>query len=71
MDSNEQLIKPSKVSKILDVSRAYPYKLAKEGLLPFVRIGPNRSMRFKLSDVEKFIDKHYSELDQKKKAAGV
>jgi hypothetical protein len=61
-----ELLDAKDVKRILKVSLPFVYKLAERGQLPFVRI-PAMSkgstvrgvIRFKLNDVQAFIDKHY------------
>jgi excisionase family DNA binding protein len=51
----EELISPKELSKLLKVSKPYPYLLAKRGLIPYYKIGD--TIRFKLSDVEAFLER--------------
>jgi excisionase family DNA binding protein len=51
----EELISPKELSKLLKVSKPYPYLLAKRGLIPYYKIGD--TIRFKSSDVEAFLER--------------
>ena len=61
-----ELLDAKDVKRILKVSLPFVYKLAERGQLPYVRIpaiGKGSKargvIRFKLDDVQAFIDKHY------------
>jgi len=53
----EQLLKCSDVAKILNISKAYSYKLISDGRIPHFNIG--RSVRVRYEDVLAFLDKNY------------
>jgi|HubBroStandDraft_6_1064221.scaffolds.fasta_scaffold235166_2 excisionase family DNA binding protein len=55
-DSN-QLVKAEEVAKRLDVGLVTVKRLAKRGELQAIRLGHN-TVRFRLSDVEKYIEAH-------------
>ena len=62
----EQLLNARDVKKILRCSEVYVYKLSERGQIPSIRIpcptlGTRRKelVRFRLEDVEKFINDHY------------
>ena len=63
-----ELLTPKEVQKTLKCSLAYVYKLQERGHLPslvFPNMGegtekPRSMIRFKRSDVIKFIEKHYT-----------
>ena len=60
-----ELITPAEVQKILRVSRSMVYRWASIGAIPCIRIPCIGSVngkdlvRFKLSDVQEFIERHY------------
>ena len=52
-----QLLKVTDVAAILNCSKAYIYKLAKQGEIPSVQIGT--AIRFRRQDIERYIrDNH-------------
>ena len=52
-----KLLKVSDVAAILNCSKAYIYKLAKQGEIPSVLIGS--AIRFRLQDIDRYIcDNH-------------
>jgi excisionase family DNA binding protein len=63
-----ELLTPKDVQKILKCSLPLVYKMADRGQLPCVRWEcpgnggkkPRTTVRFKLSDVQAFIEKHYA-----------
>ena len=64
-----ELLDAKEVKRILKVSLPFVYKLAERGQLPCVRIpcmgGGKRArtvIRFKLADVQSFIEQHYRPL---------
>jgi hypothetical protein len=67
MGNMDELITPKGFQKILGCSLPFTYKLAESGRIPCVRIpcpgkGTKRQkylIRFKLSDIHKFIEEHY------------
>jgi predicted DNA-binding transcriptional regulator AlpA len=59
----EPLLKATQVEKILTVSLSQVYNLADSGLLPCVKWktpGGKTQLRFRLEDVQEFINKHHS-----------
>ena len=56
-----EILTPAEVQKILRVSRSMVYKFASSGRIPCIRIdtGHKELVRFKLSDVQEFIERHY------------
>jgi excisionase family DNA binding protein len=61
-----ELLDAKDVKRILKVSQPFVYKMAERGQLPCVRIPcmgrgerPRTVVRFKLSDVQAFIEQHY------------
>ena len=64
-----ELLDAKEVKRILKVSLPFVYKLAERGQLPCVRIPcmgdgdrARTVVRFKLSDVQAFIEQHYRSL---------
>jgi excisionase family DNA binding protein len=51
----EELISPRELSKLLKVSKPYPYMLVKRGLLPYYKMG--KVIRFKWSDIEAYLER--------------
>ena len=51
----EELISPKELSRILKVSKPWPYIMVKRGLLPYYRMG--KVIRFKWSDIEAFLER--------------
>lgn len=51
----EEFLSPKEVCKLLKVSKTWPYKMAKRGLLPHYKFGS--LIRFKKSDIEAFLEK--------------
>ena len=51
----QELISPKELSKLLHVSKPWPYIQIKRGLLPYYRMG--KVVRFKWSDVEAFLER--------------
>jgi|GEM_PF-6568485 excisionase family DNA binding protein len=52
-----QLLKAAEVAEILGLHSRTPYDLARDGLLPVVRLS-RRAVRFRREDVEQFIRDH-------------
>ncbi len=50
----EEILSPKEVSKLLKVSKPWPYVQVKRGLLPHYKMG--KLLRFKRSDIEKFLE---------------
>jgi excisionase family DNA binding protein len=51
----EELLSPKELSKLLKVSRPWPYVMVKRGLLPHYKIG--KVIRFRRSDIEAFLER--------------
>lgn len=51
---DERLLKAVDVAKILNISRAFSYRLLESGKIPCVRI--NRAVRVKPSDLKRFVE---------------
>jgi excisionase family DNA binding protein len=52
----QEFLTAKEVSRLLKIHPSTPYKWVKRNALPFFRIG-EKSLRFRKSDVELFIDK--------------
>jgi excisionase family DNA binding protein len=50
----EELISPKELSRILKVSKPWPYVMVKRGLLPCYKMG--KIIRFKSSDIEAYLE---------------
>jgi excisionase family DNA binding protein len=50
----EELISPKELSRILKVSKPWPYIMVRRGLLPCYKMG--KVIRFKLSDIEAYLE---------------
>ena len=50
----EDLISPKELSRLLKVSKPWPYIMVKRGLLPYYKMG--KVIRFKVSDVEAYLE---------------
>jgi excisionase family DNA binding protein len=55
----EELISPKELSKLLNVSKTWPYKMAKRGCLPCYRL--EGVIRFKRADIEAYLERSRSE----------
>ncbi len=55
----EELISPKELSKLLKVSKTWPYKMAKRGRLPCYRL--EGVIRFKRADIEAYLERSRSE----------
>jgi excisionase family DNA binding protein len=55
----EELISPKELSKLLKVSKTWPYKMAKRGRLPCYRL--EGVIRFKRVDIEAYLERSRSE----------
>ena len=55
----EELLTPDEVSAILKVSKAWLYAQVQRGRFPTVRFN-GRSLRFKASDIQRYIDRQYT-----------
>ncbi len=51
----EELLSPKELSKLLKVSKPYPYLMIKRGLLPYYKMG--KVIRFKRSDIEAYLER--------------
>jgi excisionase family DNA binding protein len=51
----EELISPKELSRILKVSKPWPYIMVKRGLLPHYKMG--KVIRFRWSDIEAFLER--------------
>jgi len=51
----EELISPKEVSRLLKVSKPWPYIMVKRGLLPYYKMG--KVIRFKWSDIEAYLQR--------------
>ena len=60
----DEFITPKEPCKLLKVSKPYPYIMAKRGVIPYYKI--ERSVRFKKSDIEAFLEKSRVEASVKK-----
>ena len=49
----EELLTPKEVSRLLKVSKPWPYVMVKRGLLPCYKMG--KVIRFKKADIEVFL----------------
>ena len=52
----DEILSPREVSRFYKVSRSWPYTEAKQGLLPYHKLG-EKLIRFKKSDIEAFLEK--------------
>lgn len=52
--SLEEFLSPKELSRLLKVSKPWPYIMVKRGLLPCYKLGG--VIRFKLSDIEDFLE---------------
>ncbi len=51
----EELLSPKEVSKLLKVSKPWPYIMVKRGLIPYYKMG--KVIRFRSSDIEAFLER--------------
>jgi excisionase family DNA binding protein len=51
----EPFLSPTEVSKMLKVSRPWPYLMVKRGILPYYKMG--KVIRFKTADIEEYIER--------------
>lgn len=54
-DKLEELFSPKELSRLLKVSKPWPYIMVKRGLLPCYKMG--KVIRFKWSDVEAYLER--------------
>ena len=59
LDLPISLLKATEIAEILNISRAFAYRLMKQGHIPVVQIGGARRVR--LNDLENFIALNISE----------
>ena len=52
----QEFLTPKEVSRLLKIHPTTPYKWIKRNALPFFRVG-EKSLRFRKSDIEAFIEK--------------
>ena len=55
----DELLTPDEVSAILKVTKPWLYAQVQRGRFPIVRFN-GRSLRFKASDIQRYIDRQYS-----------
>lgn len=55
----DELLTPDEVTAILKVSKPWLYAQVQRGRFPIVRFN-GRSLRFKASDVQRYIDRQYT-----------
>jgi putative molybdopterin biosynthesis protein len=51
----DDFLTPKEVSKLLKVSKPWPYAMVKRGLLSYYKMG--KVIRFKKSDIEEFLER--------------
>jgi len=51
----EELISPKELSRLLKVSKSWPYIMVKRGLLPCYKMG--KVIRFRWSDIEMYLER--------------
>lgn len=56
----KQMLKAPQVAEILNISRAFAYKLINQGDIPSVKIG--KSVRVRQEDLEAFIEQSSSDI---------
>jgi len=57
----EELLSPKELSRLLKVSRPWPYIMVKRGLLPYYKLG--KAIRFRWSDIEAYLERSRVESD--------
>jgi excisionase family DNA binding protein len=50
----EELISPKELSRLLKVSKPWPYIMVKRGALPYYKMG--KVIRFRWSDIEAYLE---------------
>ena len=62
MPETPEILSPKEVKNLLKISLAGVYRMAERGTIPSIRFGDakKKTLRFKKSDVWKFIEAHYS-----------
>ncbi len=53
----EKMLKTSEVAQMLGVSKQTIYRMVKKGVLKGYKINSKKTLRFKVSEVEQFINK--------------
>jgi excisionase family DNA binding protein len=53
-DKLEELLSPKEISRLLKVSKPWPYIMVKRGLLPCYKMG--KVIRFRWSDIEAYLE---------------
>jgi excisionase family DNA binding protein len=56
----EELISPKELSKLLKVSKPWPYIMVERGLLPYYKMGEKGKrgiIRFRMSDIETYLNR--------------
>lgn len=51
----EELISPKELSKMLKVSKPWPYIMIKRGVIPHYKLG--KTIRFKQRDIEAYLER--------------
>jgi excisionase family DNA binding protein len=51
----DELISPKELSKLLKVSKPWPYVMAHRRVLSFIKMG--KTIRFRQSDIEEYLDR--------------
>jgi excisionase family DNA binding protein len=51
----EEYLSPRELSKLLKVSRPWPYVMAKRGRLSYYKIG--KVIRFRVTDIQEFLER--------------
>jgi excisionase family DNA binding protein len=51
----EELISPRELSRLLKVSKPWPYIMVKRGVLPYYKMG--KVIRFRWSDIEAYLER--------------
>jgi excisionase family DNA binding protein len=69
VDLNEQLLRPSEVKDMLNVSRSWLYLAAQSGRIPCVRLGgPDGPVRFVRRDIERWLEQTNTGIDAYRRA---
>ena len=56
----DEYLSPAEVSRLLKVSKPWPYTMAARGLIPHYKMGSTEKkklIRFRLSDLEEFMER--------------
>jgi excisionase family DNA binding protein len=51
----EELLSPKELSRLLKVSKPWPYIMVKRGILPYYKMG--KAIRFQWSDIEAYLER--------------